>query len=80
LPAFANGSLKGRFPIFRLPPLPNLQPMAWRLADVANQRSLINVPFGDEPSPRHALLGWHGFQAAYRVAQSMAALPLCPNL
>ncbi len=54
--------------------MPNLQPMAWRLADVANQRSLINVPFGDEPSPRHALLGWHGFQAAYRVAQSIGSL------
>ena len=49
--------------------MPNLQPMAWRLADVANQCSLINVPFGDEPLPRH-----FGFQAAYRLAQSIGSL------
>jgi len=45
--------------IFRLKPLPSLQPMErWRLADIiARPQSL---PFGNEPSPFH-----FGFQAAY---------------
>ena len=48
--------------------------MAWRLADVANQCSLINVPLATSRCRAIALLGWHGFQAAYRLAQSIGSL------
>ncbi|WP_423974157.1 hypothetical protein, partial [Kingella oralis] len=52
-----TGSLKRLIPTllyFRLPSLPNLQPLArWRLVNIlATLQAQLNAPFGDEP-PLH---------------------------